>query len=310
MFKVDTHNSINMSQKSITSFLIKRPSTDASNSPKRQCVTPTKADLSREQCDKDKEDDFQTPSLYISPTININTVIANTIKRGAFALHPNIGTTWFRALQAEFNKDYFRKLSNFIHSQRNSNQIFPPEDMVYTWTHHHDIRATRVVIIGQDPYHGYKQAHGLSFSVQKGIPKPPSLINIFKELEDDVKGFTSPTHGDLTGWANQGVLMLNACLTVNAGKPNSHANQGWETFTDQVISWLSKNLKGPIVFLLWGSYAQKKRSLIGARHKVLNAVHPSPLSAYRGFFGCKHFSKANDILRTAGLPEIDWKKLD
>ncbi|KAG9510221.1 Uracil-DNA glycosylase, partial [Fragariocoptes setiger] len=208
----------------------------------------------------------------------------------------NMGPSWARALQDEFNKSYFRDLEKFVTEQRAKCTVYPPVDQVYTWTLNHDIRGTRVVILGQDPYHGPRQAHGLSFSVSKGMRPPPSLINIYKELESDIPGFVAPNHGDLTGWSKQGVLLLNACLTVEAGKPNSHANKGWERFTDAIISWISKNSPNIVVFLLWGAYAGKKESLIARRHVVLKCAHPSPLSVHRGFFGCKHFSKANEAL--------------
>lgn len=253
----------------------------------------------------------------LSPQVNLNqgcltdtrSVIKKKISSGAYALHENIGKSWFRALQSEFDKPYFKKLSAFVKEQRQNNTVFPPEHKVYTWTRFHDINDTRVVILGQDPYHGPNQAHGLSFSVQSGVKLPPSLINIFKELENDIAGFKSPSSGDLTGWAKQGVLMLNACLSVNQGQANSHQNKGWEIFTDAVISWLSKNTKHNLVFLLWGRPAQRKTTLIDKRHKVLTAAHPSPLSAHNGFFGCAHFSQTNQYLKSQNLPEIDWKAL-
>ncbi|XP_042579370.1 uracil-DNA glycosylase-like [Cyprinus carpio] len=167
----------------------------------------------------------------------------------------------------------------------------------------------KVVILGQDPYHGPNQAHGLCFSVQRPVSPPPSLVNIFKELASDIEGFEHPGHGDLTGWAKQGVLLLNAVLTVRAHQANSHKDKGWETFTDAVIHWLSTNMQG-LVFILWGSYAQKKGAAIDKkRHHVLQTVHPSPLSAHRGFFGCKHFSKTNELLKKSGKKPIDWRAL-
>ena len=167
---------------------------------------------------------------------------------------------------------------------------------------------TRAVIIGQDPYHGPGQAHGLCFSVKKGVPLPPSLVNIYKEITDDL-GVTMPQHGELTGWAKQGVLLLNTVLTVRAGQPNSHKDKGWEIFTDRVISELNRK-ETPIVFLLWGANAEKKaRVITNPIHKKLITVHPSPLSAYRGFFGCHHFSKTNEILISSGQPPIKWDEL-
>jgi uracil-DNA glycosylase len=224
-------------------------------------------------------------------------------------LTSSFGPSWFKAFQKEFEKEYFRKLSAFLVGERQKVTVFPPLEQVFTWTELCHIRDVKVVILGQDPYHGPRQAHGLAFSVPKGVNPPPSLVNIFKELAVDIPGFRSPGHGDLTGWAKQGVLLLNACLTVEAHRANSHANRGWEEFTTATIKWLNENCHG-IVFMLWGSYAQKKGSFIDKkRHTILNSVHPSPLSAHRGFLGCKHFSKANDALKKLGKPVIDWQNL-
>lgn len=244
-----------------------------------------------------------------TPFISLETVIKKKVSNGAYALHENIGHSWFRALQPEFDKPYFKRLSCFIQEQRSKETVYPPADKVYSWTHFHEIRDTRVVILGQDPYHQPNQAHGLCFSVQKGVRIPPSLINIFKELENDISGFKSPNHGNLTGWAKQGVLLLNTCLTVKKDMANSHQSKGWETFTDSVITWISKNLSHNVVFLLWGRPAQRKAQLIDKRHKILTAAHPSPLSAHNGFFGCHHFSQTNSFLQSQKLPEIDWTAL-
>lgn len=271
--------------------------TEAIPAPDKVQSTPTKQALTQEN------------KSAPSPLIDINVVIRRKISSGAYALHENIGVSWFKALQNEFDKPYFKKLSSFVKQERQTKSVFPPENKVYSWTHHHAIRDTRVVILGQDPYHGPGQAHGLSFSVMKGVRVPPSLVNIYKELENDIPGFKSPPSGDLTGWAKQGVLMLNACLTVNQGQANSHQNKGWETFTDAVISWISKNCNHKLVFLLWGRPAQRKSGLIDKRHKILTAAHPSPLSAHNGFFGCAHFSQANTFLKSQNLQEIDWKAL-
>ncbi|BFZ01734.1 hypothetical protein BsWGS_04773 [Bradybaena similaris] len=221
----------------------------------------------------------------------------------------NIGPSWLTALEAEFSKEYFSKLSQFIATEREKNTVYPPQEHVFTWTKACDIRSVKVVIIGQDPYHGPKQAHGLCFSVLPNVKPPPSLENMFKELETDIEGFKHAGHGNLIGWAQQGVLLLNACLTVRAGQPNSHAGKGWEKFTDATIQWLNSNLKG-LVFLLWGAYAQKKGACIDKKkHHILATVHPSPLSAHRGFFGCKHFSRCNELLVEEGREPIDWKHL-
>lgn len=219
------------------------------------------------------------------------------------------GGGWKRGLSAEFGKPYFKQLMAFVSEERTRHTIYPPAEEVFTWTQMCDIDDVKVVILGQDPYHGPNQAHGLCFSVKRPVPPPPSLENMYKELASDIDGFSHPGHGDLTGWAKQGVLLLNAVLTVRAHQANSHKDKGWETFTDAVVQWLSKNLSG-VVFMLWGSYAQKKGAAInGKQHHVLKAVHPSPLSAHRGFFGCKHFSKANELLVKSGKSPIDWKAL-
>ncbi|XP_072520531.1 uracil-DNA glycosylase isoform X1 [Salminus brasiliensis] len=227
----------------------------------------------------------------------------------ARSIPDGFGETWQRALNAEFGKPYFKQLMNFIANERQRHTVYPPPDQVFTWTQMCKIEDVKVVVLGQDPYHGPKQAHGLCFSVQRPVPPPPSLVNMYKELEADIEGFQHPGHGDLTGWAKQGVLLLNAVLTVRAHQANSHKDQGWETLTDSVVHWLSTNMEG-VVFMLWGAYAQKKGATIDRkRHHVLQAVHPSPLSAHRGFFGCKHFSKTNELLKKAGKKPIDWKAL-
>ncbi|KAK2845767.1 hypothetical protein Q7C36_010621 [Tachysurus vachellii] len=220
-----------------------------------------------------------------------------------------VGESWRRALGPEFNKQYFTSLMNFVDNERKKCTVYPPKEQMFTWTHMCQIEDVKVVVLGQDPYHGPNQAHGLCFSVQRPVPPPPSLVNMYKELESDIEGFQHPGHGDLTGWAKQGVLLLNAVLTVRAHQANSHKDKGWETFTDAVVQWLSSNLEG-LVFMLWGAYAQKKGAAINRKqHHVLQTVHPSPLSAHRGFFGCKHFSKTNELLLKSGKKPIDWKAL-
>lgn len=221
----------------------------------------------------------------------------------------NMGSSWKQALGAEFSKPYFKELSKFVCEERRKGKVYPPADQVFTWTQTCKITDVKVVILGQDPYHGDGQAHGLCFSVPRGIQPPPSLGNMYKELSADIEGFTHPGHGTLTGWAKQGVLLLNACLTVRAHQANSHAGKGWEQFTDATIKWLNANTSGT-VFLLWGAYAQKKGACIDKKkHHVLKSVHPSPLSAHRGFLGCKHFSQCNTLLKKSGKSPIDWTKL-
>ncbi len=216
-----------------------------------------------------------------------------------------IAPSWKSYLEAEFDKEYFQRLVEFVKNEYAHNRIYPPGGEIFNAFEHCDYDHIRVVIIGQDPYHGAGQANGLCFSVKKGIPMPPSLVNIFKEIRDDLKK-DFPPDGDLTRWAGQGVLLLNATLTVRANSPGSHQNKGWEEFTDAVIRLLSHE-KENLVFMLWGAYAQKKGEFIDrSKHLVLESAHPSPFSANRGFFGNKHFSKANAYLKVKGLGEIDW----
>lgn len=221
----------------------------------------------------------------------------------------NIGQSWFTVLKDEFSKPYFIKLNKFVMDERKSYTIFPPPNEVFSWTQYCSMDEVKVIIIGQDPYHGLSQAHGIAFSVKKGVSLPPSLTNIFKEVKNCYPEFEPPNHGELIGWAQQGVLMLNACLTVRQANANSHANKGWEQFTDAVIKQLATKWQNR-VFLLWGSYAQKKCSFIDQKkHLVLKSVHPSPLSAHRGFFNSGHFKCANNYLIQNGLKPIDWTKL-
>lgn len=216
--------------------------------------------------------------------------------------------SWKEILEDEFRKDYMIKLKAFLTKENEEGKIYyPPNNFIFNAFNHTPFDKVKAVILGQDPYHGKNQAHGLAFSVQKGINVPPSLKNIYKEIEEDIPGFIIPTHGDLTKWADEGVLLLNATLTVRAGTPASHHNKGWEVFTDRTIIELSEQKKG-IVFLLWGRNAQAKASLIDpSKHHILKAAHPSPYSAYQGFFGCRHFSKTNEILLKEGKTPIDWQ---
>lgn len=215
--------------------------------------------------------------------------------------------TWHDVLSQEKQQPYFTDTLRFVHQERMAGKvIYPPQQDVFNAFRYTEFHDVKVVILGQDPYHGPNQAHGLSFSVRPGIPAPPSLANIYKELASDIPSFEIPQHGFLLSWAQQGVLLLNTVLTVEGGKAHSHANLGWETFTDKVIAALNSHREG-IVFLLWGSHAQKKGNIIDQqRHHVLKAPHPSPLSAHRGFMGCRHFSQANHLLEQQGLSPIDW----
>ena len=216
-----------------------------------------------------------------------------------------IEESWNEVLAEEFEKPYFQELTTFIRNEYQSKKIFPPGSQIFNAFDHSPFDKTKVVILGQDPYHGPGQAHGLCFSVNENIKPPPSLINIFKEQHADL-GKPFPSHGNLEGWSQQGVLLLNATLTVEAHQPGSHQGKGWEQFTDAVINQLSTN-KEHIVFMLWGAYAQKKGEVIDAsKHLVLKSPHPSPFSANRGFFGNKHFSKCNNYLEKIGIEPIRW----
>jgi uracil-DNA glycosylase len=216
-----------------------------------------------------------------------------------------IAQTWKERLSSEFEKPYFSTLIEFVKTEYQSATVYPPGKDIFRAFDCCDFDNVKVVIIGQDPYHGPGQANGLCFSVRDGVRMPPSLVNIFKEIKKDL-GKEIPTSGDLGRWADQGVLLLNATLTVKAGTPGSHQNKGWETFTDAVIKKISDE-KENVVFLLWGAYAQKKGEIIDrSKHYVLMSAHPSPFSADRGFFGGKHFSKANQYLKSKGLAEINW----
>lgn len=216
--------------------------------------------------------------------------------------------TWQHVIGLEKDQSYFKRVMGFVTAERHAGKtIYPPKEDVFNAFRYTEFDDIAIVILGQDPYHGHRQAHGLSFSVLPDVPPPPSLINIYKELAQDISDFAIPKHGYLGYWAKQGVLMLNTVLTVEAGKAHSHAKIGWETFTDHVIAAINQHREG-VIFLLWGAHAQKKGQLIDARkHHLLSAVHPSPLSAHRGFFGSKHFSKANEILVRQGKRPIDWQ---
>lgn len=217
-----------------------------------------------------------------------------------------IEPSWKEILRPEFNKPYFQQIVHHLKTERSqSKTIYPPGGLIFNAFDTTPVDKVKVVILGQDPYHGPHQAHGLCFSVQHGVAQPPSLVNIFKELHDDI-GMKIPNHGNLTKWAEQGVFLLNASLTVRASEPMSHSKIGWAQFTDTVIKKISDE-KEHVVFMLWGKFAQEKRVLIDeSKHLILRAAHPSPLSASAGFFGCRHFSKANEYLASHGIDPIDW----
>ncbi|MBE3560859.1 MAG: uracil-DNA glycosylase [Ktedonobacteraceae bacterium] len=221
----------------------------------------------------------------------------------------DIPEDWRQHLEDELQKPYFQKLVQFVDDERRHYTVFPPEPDVFNALKYTPYAKVNVLLLGQDPYHDDNQAHGLCFSVRPGIKPPPSLLNIFKELHHDVD-FRIPNNGYLVPWAEQGILMLNAVLTVRAHTPNSHKNHGWETFTDAIIRKVNEK-EDPVVFVLWGGYAQKKRNLINTeRHTIVQAAHPSPLSARNGFFGSRPFSKINAALKAAGKPEINWQLPD
>ena len=217
-----------------------------------------------------------------------------------------ISNDWLPAMQGEFGQPYYKELFRFVKEEYANYVVYPPADDIFNAFHLTPLSKVKVVILGQDPYHNEGQAHGLCFSVQPGTEIPPSLQNIYQELRDDL-GCTIPNHGFLEKWAKQGVLMLNTVLTVRAHQANSHQGRGWERFTDAVIQAVNQK-DAPVVFLLWGRPAQQKRAVLtNPKHLVLEAPHPSPLSAYRGFFGCRHFSKANEFLKKNGVEPIDWQ---
>jgi len=220
-------------------------------------------------------------------------------------INPIIESSWYEALKGEFESSYFADLKNFLINERKQTIVYPPGNLIFNAFNLTPLPAVKAVILGQDPYHGPGQAHGLCFSVPYGVDTPPSLKNIFKELKSDL-GINPPNHGNLEKWAKDGVLLINATLTVRAAQAGSHQGKGWEKFTDAAIRAVSDNRAG-IVFILWGNYAIAKEGLIDqSKHFVLKAPHPSPLAASRGFFGCKHFSKTNELLQNAGLMPVNW----
>lgn len=220
-------------------------------------------------------------------------------------INPHIEEGWKKILWEEFQSSYFSELKNFLIQETGTRTIYPPGKLIFSAFQHTPFDNVKVVILGQDPYHGAGQAHGLCFSVPTNIKPPPSLVNIFKELHSDL-GISIPSHGNLESWADQGVLLLNATLSVRAGEAGSHQKRGWETFTDTVIKKISEE-KSDVVFLLWGRYAQAKEALVDSnKHLILKAAHPSPFSAYNGFFGCQHFSKTNSFLEQKGKEPVNW----
>jgi uracil-DNA glycosylase len=229
------------------------------------------------------------------------------IRVNSIVMEVKIEAGWKELLKEEFNKPYFQQITVHLKTEKSQGKvIYPPGPLIFNAFDTTPIDQVKVVILGQDPYHGPGQAHGLCFSVQDGVSPPPSLVNMYKELQEDI-GMRIPNHGNLTAWAKQGVFLLNASLTVRAGEPMSHAKIGWAEFTNTVIQKISQ-AKQHIVFLLWGKFAQDKRTLIDeSKHLILKAAHPSPLSAHNGFFGCKHFSKTNEYLMSKGIEPVNWQ---
>jgi len=273
-----------------------------------------KAEQAEQQTQKDEEVTQKKAKVETKPVEEKETVTAKKSSENcAFEFASSTVTIgsryWAEVLTGESKKPYFKKLSQFVSKERSQYTIYPPLQDVFSWTLHQRLDQVKVVILGQDPYHGPNQAHGLCFSVQKDIKFPPSLRNIFKLLSKEYDEFVTPKHGDLTPWAKQGVLLLNAVLTVRSGKANSHKDRGWEKLTDVIIRHVSGEMRN-VVFMLWGSYAQKKGANICKKsHLVLKSVHPSPLSAHHGYFECAHFTKANQYLRDNKREPVDWNCL-
>ncbi|XP_046911632.2 uracil-DNA glycosylase-like [Dermatophagoides farinae] len=288
---IHTNTKMSKTQKTITNFFKRKVIDDDESNCKKPCT------------------DVGGDKLVLRPQHdNLKIVQSNNNSRRVASGY--ISAKWYQSFEQEFHKSYFKNLEKFITNERNSHTIYPPENQVFSWSFHCDIDNVKVIILGQDPYHGPKQANGLAFSVERDVAKPPSLINIFKEIKNEYPEFIIPAHGDLKQWSSQGVLLLNASLTVRANQANSHSNHGWEQFTDSIIKYLNQNYSNR-VFMLWGNYAQKKGAVIDSKkHLVLKSVHPSPLSVMRGFFGCGHFKQANDYLIKHGIKPIDWTKLD
>lgn len=236
--------------------------------------------------------------------MSTNRLVYKLVQEGVFM--SMITNDWLEPLSSEFRKGYYSQLYNFVKDEYSKTVVYPPAEDIFNAFHFTPLKDVKVLLLGQDPYHNEHQAHGLSFSVQPGQDIPPSLVNIYKELHDDL-GCYIPNNGYLKKWADQGVLLLNTVLTVRAHQANSHQGHGWEQFTDAVIQAVNAQDR-PIVYMLWGAPARRKKAMLtNPKHLILEAPHPSPLSAYRGFFGCKHFSKANEFLKASGVEPIDWQ---
>ncbi|KAF9162503.1 hypothetical protein DFQ26_003466 [Actinomortierella ambigua] len=300
-----------MAQSSLLAFVKKTPSATSATTNTKEDSTPAAPSTSTSTSTSTS---ITTTSTKVPPTFQEKIDILKGLKpeqEELLRLEQNtMEATWLKALHSELTKPYFLELKKFLKAQNEAGKnIFPPKHEIYSWSRFTPLNKVRVVILGQDPYHGPGQAHGLCFSVKKPVPPPPSLKNIYKCLQQDIPGFVIPKHGYLESWARQGVLMVNAAMTVEQSKANSHAERGWEKLLDVIIKTINDQRKN-VVFLLWGSPAQKRGKKVDrTKHYVLESVHPSPLSAHRGFFDCKHFSKTNEYLASKGLPVIDWNTL-
>ncbi|UMM23135.1 hypothetical protein L5515_003997 [Caenorhabditis briggsae] len=268
------------------------------------------AEVSTEKTSDDVKENQLVKKMKVDESETKDRPLGTTMKTEINLKELLQSESWSQLLEEEFKKGYISKIEKFLNEEvKKGKQVFPPQSQIFTTFNVLPFEEISVVVIGQDPYHDDNQAHGLSFSVQKGVKPPPSLKNIFKELESDIDGFKRPDHGNLLGWTRQGVFMLNATLTVRAHEANSHAKIGWQTFTDTVIRMISKKSEKPIVFLLWGGFAHKKEELIDTKkHVVIKTAHPSPLSA-RFWWGCKCFSKCNTELENSGRNPINWSDL-
>ncbi|KAG0231181.1 uracil DNA glycosylase [Actinomortierella wolfii] len=301
-----------MAQSSLLSFMKKTPSTTASDEKSDENATTKTESSSSSSPSKTATTTALSPAAAALAASAAKIDILKNLKpeqQELLRLEQNtMDGTWLKALQAEFTKPYFLELKKFLKAQNEAGKnIFPPKHEIYSWSRFTPLNKVRVVIL--DPYHGPGQAHGLCFSVKKPVPPPPSLKNIYKCLQQDIPGFVVPNHGYLESWARQGVLMVNAAMTVEQSKANSHADRGWEKLLDVIIKTINDQRKN-VVFLLWGSPAQRRGKKVDrTKHLVLESVHPSPLSAHKGFFECKHFSKTNEYLASKGLPVIDWNTL-
>ncbi|RIA90421.1 uracil-DNA glycosylase-like protein [Glomus cerebriforme] len=294
----------NILSRNFFTTMLKRKNTTVPDNNKKQKATLTQSSLSSWVKIQPQEQEQTLNKIKLETLFN---KVGEENKDFLSLEIKTMNSEWLKVLSEEMQKPYFIKLKEFIQNEKaNNKKIFPPESEIYSWSRFTPPSSVKVVIIGQDPYHNDGQAHGLCFSVPHGVPPPPSLINIYNALKKDIPSFKIPKHGNLTNWTKAGVLLLNASLTVRAHEAASHSGKGWEKFTDAVIQYLNEKKSG-LVFMLWGNHAIKKgKNINKTKHLVLQTVHPSPLSAHRGFFECRHWSKANEYLKSRGKQEIEW----